>query len=77
VDTWRNVPDPETGEVREYEALDDFLEGRFEDFDLETFVFLIGAAGTRETVQAQFALLEPINQDRHRHRYTGTKQTKH
>jgi hypothetical protein len=42
----RNVPDPETGEVREYETLDDFLEGCFEDFDLEPFVFLIEAAGT-------------------------------
>jgi hypothetical protein len=26
------VPDPERGEVREYETLDDFLEGCFEDF---------------------------------------------
>jgi hypothetical protein len=34
------VSDSETGEVREYETLDDFLEGCFEDFDLETFVFL-------------------------------------
>jgi hypothetical protein len=49
--------DPETGEVREYETLDDFLEGCFEDFDLETFVFLIGAAGTRELFTAWIAIL--------------------
>jgi hypothetical protein len=50
------VPDPERGEVRQYQSLDDFLEGCFEDFDLEIFVFLIGAAGTRELFTAWIAI---------------------
>ena len=58
----RNVPDSEMGEVREYETLDDFLEGCFEDFDLETFVFMIGDASTRETVRTQFARLFEVRQ---------------